>query len=219
MRRYSRPLLLSFAVLLGLLLVIAMALLLKKPVPVADDEDDDGQPTADAAANAAQGRRFDPTFGSLAALVPQGGSAPVLFQGAAGSGVADASGSASGHGDQYRDLSWLRAQAGDAYTLQVLAAHSEDSARQFIAGQKDPEQFRYFQTVEAGQSWFVVVYGNYGSRVQAVGTAAELDFGQATRPFAKAFGDYVADINQVVAAPAAGSASPAEPAPVPAVAP
>ena len=219
MRRYSRPLLLSFAVLLGLLIVIALALLLKKPVPVADDDDDDGQPTADAAANAAQGRRFDPAFGSLAALVPQGGSTPVLIQGNAGSGAVDASGSADGHGDQFRDLSWLRSQGNDAYTLQVLAAHSEDSVRQFIAGQKDPEQFRYFQTVQAGQSWYVVVYGNYGSRVQAIGTATALDFGLDTRPFAKAFSDYVAEINQVVPAPVAASAPAAEPAPVPAVAP
>jgi len=215
MRRPSLPLLFTFAGLLALLAVIAVALVMKKPVPVAtdDDDDDDGTTTDVVAATATQGRHFDPTFGSLAALVPQGGSAPVLQSAAAMVGSAVP---VEAHGKQFHDLAWLQQQGNDSYTLQVLAARSEDAVRQFIAGQKDPDQYGYFQSVEDGQPWFIVVYGSYGSRVQAEGTVPSLaDLGFPTRPFAKAFSAYVSDITAPAAQPAAVIVS----APTPAAAP
>jgi septal ring-binding cell division protein DamX len=192
--RYSPPLLLAFLALLGLLLFAVFMVVLKHPAP--DDGEADGADVAPAA-NAVQGRRFDASFGSLAGLVPQGGRAPVLSTPAASLAMSAApevpqvvaADPSVVHGEQFRDLNWVKAQ-GDAYTLQVLGARNEEAVRQFIATQKDRNQFRYLQVTEGGQPWFVVVYGSFDSRDQALAAGDALD-GLPSRPFARPFSAYV----------------------------
>lgn len=206
MRRFSRPFLASFVVVLGLLFLVGAALVLKKPVPppTDDDDDDDGQPGL-VSPTAGSGH-FDPTFGSLASLVPQGGSAPVLTTPApvaaadsapeAPADSGDTAEAAPRHGAQFRDTAWVQAQDATAYTLQVLAARSEDAAREFIGGQQQADQFRYFQVTQNGQPWFVVVYGSYGSRDQAIQAAPALaaQTGLDSAPLVKNFGAFVAEL-------------------------
>jgi hypothetical protein len=201
MRRFSRPFLISFVVVLGLLVAVGLALVLKKPVPAPsddNDDDDDGQPGL--VSPAAGSGQFDATFGSLAALVPQGGSAPVLTTPpplAAADSAAQPAATAEAaprHGAQFRDTAWVQAQDASAYTLQVLEAHSEDAAREFIAGQQQADQFRYFQISQNGQSSFVVIYGSYGGRDQASQAAPALaaETGLDSAPLVKNFGAFTA---------------------------
>jgi septal ring-binding cell division protein DamX len=222
-QRFSPGLLLALLVLIGLLAFSGLMVVLKHPAPPTDDDDEGGPP---ASANAVQGRRFDSSFGSLAGLVPQGGSAPVISNPAAAAPADSAAGPAPAaadvpqavagdpsvvHGEQFRDLNWVKSQGG-AYTLQVLGARSEDAVRQFIATQKDRTQFRYLQVLEAGQPWFVVVYGSFDTREQALAAADTLD-GLSSRPFARPFSAYVSGPVQTPAA--AVPAAPAADAPAP----
>lgn len=222
-RRFSPLLLLALLLGIGSLAFCVFVVLFRQPpAPAETDEDDTGAPTQ-VAGNAGQGRRFDNSFGSLAALVPQGGSTPVTATPAAalaGSAAAEvgsaaiipqavAADGAAVHGEQFRDLNWIKAQ-GSAYTLQVLGAHDEASVRQFIAIQPDHDQFRYIEVMEGGSPWFVVVYGSFDTRDEALAAAGSIE-GLSSRPFVRQFSAYVtAPIAPGSAAPAAASqASPA----------
>ncbi|MBY4675583.1 SPOR domain-containing protein [Marinobacterium arenosum] len=57
-------------------------------------------------------------------------------------------------------LSW----PSRSYTLQMLGARAEKSARDFLADQADRSEFHYFSTIYKGKPWHVVVYGHYPSR-------------------------------------------------------
>lgn len=200
MQRFSTPILAVFLGLLVLLVLVVILLATRQPIQQAIAEK-----FASPSSNAAQGRRFDEGFGSLSDLVPPAKAVPGL------SGGGDSADSEEvDHSAQYRDLSWLKSQPQDGYTLQVLGARSEDAVKDFIDGQQDPGQFSYFQSQQDGQPWFVVVMGNYGSREQALGVADTLDLGLGSRPFPKRFGAYVAEVlAQAQPAPAATSAAPA----------
>lgn len=204
MQAQARPLLLS---LLGSLLFAGLAvavLLIPRHEPKASPDDaDDGQP--DTVAGSATAPKFDAAFGSLAGLIGENGKVPAVT-------VSDApTGKGVQHGAQYKELGWLEGQAAGAFTLQILAARDEAAVKSFIAGQGNPDQFSYFRGYDNGQPWYVVVYGVYGSREQAEGTAATLDIGLDSRPVAKAFSDYVEQIKSGEAA--ATSASGATSAP------
>lgn len=194
-RVLASPLLLAFLILLGLLVLVLLGIALKRPPQGGLQETLLGK-SVDTEA-----RKFDPDLGSLASLVPHaGGVAPV-----------PAVVNPVEHGGEYRDITWLKAQNPDAYTLQVLGARSEEAVKRFIAGQDDPSQFSYFETREAGRPWFVVVHGNYASRELALGVADTLDIGLDSKPFPKRFGAYVDALALSAQPPAEAAPEPVEP--------
>lgn len=65
------------------------------------------------------------------------------------------------------DEAALMASEESAYTLQLLAAASEDSVRQFIRRQAGAVPLRMFTTRRAGKNWYVVVHGNFPSAASA----------------------------------------------------
>jgi septal ring-binding cell division protein DamX len=208
-----------------LLVFCVFVVMFRQPPPPAETDDEDTGAPPVTATNAGQGRRFDNAFGSLAALVPQGGSTPVTATPAAALAGSAAAGAVSAgdaapqaveanaqavHGEQFRDLGWIRAQGG-AYTLQVLGAHDEASVRQFIATQQNGDQFRYIEVMEGGAPWYVVIYGSFDTREAAIAAVGSID-GLPSRPFVRQFSAYVgaapaAPATPVDAAPPAASQS------------
>ncbi|MFD1382730.1 SPOR domain-containing protein [Rhodanobacter aciditrophus] len=60
------------------------------------------------------------------------------------------------------------------YTLQLLGTHNKDTVQEFIRDQGSLEVFSYFQTVHNGRDWFVVVYGEYRNRSEAIAAVENL---------------------------------------------
>ena len=67
-------------------------------------------------------------------------------------------------------LSWQ----SSGYTLQVLGARKEKSVIAFIRSRSAVENYYYFATIYKERPWFVVVYGNYPNRDQALAAVASL---------------------------------------------
>lgn len=191
MNRFSGVLLSGVVVYAALLLLVLVVLAAHRPEHAPVEE------SLLLGSPVATGRQFDPDLGSLKGLVPE-----------VGGYVPEQAGTVVEHGTGFRDLDWLRAQ-GSAFTLQVLGARNEEAVKSFIAGQVDPDAFSYFESREAGEPWFVVVYGNYSSRELALGVADSLDFGLGSRPFPKRFSAY-ADAISLAASPPEQPVAPAD---------
>lgn len=63
---------------------------------------------------------------------------------------------------------WLRRQAADHYTLQLVGVGSEQAALGFIRRHGLQGDVAYFRTVRAGKPWFSVLYGVFPNRDAAV---------------------------------------------------
>jgi len=63
-----------------------------------------------------------------------------------------------------KDEKTLLGWPASGYTLQMLGARSEESAKNFIRSQADSTNFYHFSTVYKGLPWHVVVYGRYANR-------------------------------------------------------
>lgn len=62
----------------------------------------------------------------------------------------------------------LLAVKDDHYTLQLLGARSEESVKQFIQAHDIADSTHYFKTKLSGKDWYVVVYGDYYSKAEAL---------------------------------------------------
>ena len=60
------------------------------------------------------------------------------------------------------------------YTLQLLGTHNKDTVQEFIRDQGSLNVFSYFQTVHNNRDWFVVVYGEYRNRSEAIAAVENL---------------------------------------------
>lgn len=68
---------------------------------------------------------------------------------------------------------WLR-QNPKSYTLQLLGTYNLDTVKDFIKEQGSVSVFSYFKTKHKGRDWFVVVYGLYSNRSEAIDAAESL---------------------------------------------
>jgi septal ring-binding cell division protein DamX len=81
---------------------------------------------------------------------------------------------------------WLQQADPAAYTLQILGSHDEGSIRAFMAKHPDLEHFGYFETRHLNQPWFVLTYGRYANRDEAVNAIPRLEAGlKAQKPWAR----------------------------------
>ena len=67
----------------------------------------------------------------------------------------------------YKDASWLMAQPGDAFTLQLLTLSSAERVQAYLASQERPERFATYRLSRNGRILHVVVYGSFATRSQA----------------------------------------------------
>jgi DamX protein len=73
-----------------------------------------------------------------------------------------------------RAESWIRAQPGTHFTLQLLATANRVQRDKFLAQQDHPERFAVFQTRRDGATWYALAYGSYATRADADAAAAAL---------------------------------------------
>ena len=74
----------------------------------------------------------------------------------------------SSQSDRFDKTTWLLGQNPNRYTLQLLGTHTLSTVKDFIRDQGSLDGLSYFETVHKGREWFVVVYGLYRNRSQAI---------------------------------------------------
>ncbi len=90
----------------------------------------------------------------------------------------------------------LMAKPANHYTLQMMGSLDEASVKSFIEAQvTNRSDFSYFEGRYKGQPWYVVVYGDYASRDEALAGIQKLPKGlQKQRPWARSYQSVQEDI-------------------------
>ncbi|NLQ18541.1 AAA family ATPase [Marinomonas sp. M1K-6] len=76
--------------------------------------------------------------------------------------------------DPFDKTQWWLSQNPNRYTLQLLGTHNQDTVKDFIRDQGSISAFGYFKSKHNGRDWFVVVYGSYRNRSEAIAAAESL---------------------------------------------
>ena len=76
--------------------------------------------------------------------------------------------------DRFDKTEWWLSQNPNRYTLQLLGTHNKSTVQDFIRDQGGVEAFGYFKAKHNGKAWFVVVYGTYRNRSEAIAAAENL---------------------------------------------
>lgn len=83
------------------------------------------------------------------------------------------------------------------YTLQLLGTHNRDTVQEFIRAQGSLDAFSYFQSQHNGRDWFVVVYGEYRNRSEAIAAVENLPEGlRQLNPWARSVRGIQQDIRK-----------------------
>jgi DamX protein len=85
-----------------------------------------------------------------------------------------------------RDIDWLRRQAPDHYTIQLIGTHSREAMEAFIERHGLGSQAAWFKTSHRDKDWYVVVYGIYADRKLALTELKTLPAGlRRAQPWAR----------------------------------
>lgn len=76
--------------------------------------------------------------------------------------------------DRFDKTEWWLSQNPNRYTLQLLGTHNKGTVQDFIRDQGGVDAFGYFKSKHNGKDWFVVVYGTYRNRSEAIAAAETL---------------------------------------------
>ena len=97
---------------------------------------------------------------------------------------------------------WLRHQNPNAYTLQVLGAHDQETLKKFLA-QNPLVDIAMFKTTYRNKSWYVLVHGLYPNRSEALAALEKLpaSLRQNTQPWART----LTSIQKLINSPSAES--------------
>ncbi|MBJ7538076.1 SPOR domain-containing protein [Marinomonas transparens] len=76
--------------------------------------------------------------------------------------------------DPFDKTQWWLTQNPNRYTLQLLGTHNQSTVKEFIRDQGSVDAFGYFKSIHNGKDWFVVVYGVYRNRSEAIAAAETL---------------------------------------------
>ena len=76
--------------------------------------------------------------------------------------------------DRFDKTQWWLSQNPNRYTLQLLGTHNQNTVREFIRDQGSVDSFGYFKSKHNDREWFVVVYGIYSNRSEAIAAAESL---------------------------------------------
>ena len=71
-------------------------------------------------------------------------------------------------------MGWLVSANPNRFTMQLLGVRTEKAVTQFIAEQRDPDQFAYYRTQFQEKPWYVVVYGDFSTRQEALAAVKKL---------------------------------------------
>lgn len=99
--------------------------------------------------------------------------------------------------DPFDKTDWWLSQNPNRYTLQLLGTHNQGTVKDFIRDQGGVDAFGYFKTNHNGKAWFVVVYGTYRNRSEAIAAAESLPKDmQSLNPWARSARGIQDDINK-----------------------
>jgi len=102
--------------------------------------------------------------------------------------------------EQQNDSSvdWLRNADDSYYTLQLVGSHSKNNILEYMAKQRVPEGYAYFETKRDDKSWFVVVGGQYPDRSTALAAIERLPVSNTDeiKPWARSVQSVRKDIRQ-----------------------
>lgn len=91
---------------------------------------------------------------------------------------------------------WLERNP-NRYTLQLLGTHNKDTVQDFIRDQGSLGAFSYFESLHNGRAWFVVVYGEYRNRSEAIAAVENLPNGlRSLNPWARSVRGIQQDIRK-----------------------
>lgn len=91
----------------------------------------------------------------------------------------------------------LLAEPVGNYTLQLLGARERSSTERFLKAYPDQGGLRVFATLFKGKPWYVVVYGSYANRKQAINAVSGLPQGlKKLRPWARSMKGIHSDIRK-----------------------
>jgi len=76
--------------------------------------------------------------------------------------------------DVFNKTQWWLSQNPNRYTLQLLGTHNQQTVKDFIRDQGGIDAFGYFKAQHNGRDWYVVVYGLYRNRSEAIAAAETL---------------------------------------------
>ena len=76
--------------------------------------------------------------------------------------------------DPFDKTRWWLTQNPNRYTLQLLGTYNLSAVKDFIRSQGSIDAFSYFKTLHNGRDWYVVVYGTYRNRSEAIGVVEGL---------------------------------------------
>ena len=76
--------------------------------------------------------------------------------------------------DRFDKTEWWLSQSPSRYTLQLLGTHNKGTVQDFIRDQGGVDAFGYFKSRHNGKDWYVVVYGSYRNRSEAIAVAESL---------------------------------------------
>lgn len=89
----------------------------------------------------------------------------------------------------------LMAKPANHYTLQMMGTQDEAAVKSYIQAQAAPANFSYFEGRYKDKPWYVVVYGDYADRDQALAAIQSLPEAlQKQRPWAKSLQSIQTDI-------------------------
>lgn len=102
----------------------------------------------------------------------------------------------SSYRDQgFRREALLMNKPASHFTLQMMGSLDEASVRSFIQTQANSSDFAYFEGRYQGRPWYVVVYGDYNNREQALAAIQNLPAPlRNQRPWARTFQSVQSDI-------------------------
>ncbi|WCN10849.1 SPOR domain-containing protein [Marinomonas mediterranea] len=76
--------------------------------------------------------------------------------------------------DPFDKTQFWKTQTPTRYTLQLLGTHNLNTVKDFIRDQGSIDEFSYFRAIHKGKAWFVVVYGSYRNRSEAIAAVEAL---------------------------------------------
>lgn len=99
--------------------------------------------------------------------------------------------------DPFDKTQWWLSQNPNRYTLQLLGTHNISAVKDFIRAQGGVDAFGYFKSKHNNKDWFVVVYGTYRNRSEAIAAAETLPGDiRALNPWARSARGIQEDINK-----------------------
>jgi DamX protein len=74
----------------------------------------------------------------------------------------------------------------DSFTIQLLGAAQEKRIIEFITQNKLGDKAKYYRTTHSGKPWYILIYGNYTSRIEANSAVKNLPEGvQSLKPWTR----------------------------------